>query len=355
MKRIISSCILVTGIILLAGCPPVEEGSADLFSLSVSTNTAEVTADKIEKIPDKASYRKGEEVTLKANSIPHYLFSSWSGGYNGPEKSISVTITSDMTVTANYDYVENVYPLGISTLPSATYGYIIPDPVRTEINEGETVTLTAVPMPGFMFVNWDSGSDERVQEFVMEDEVSCTANFESNIAYLDVVADAIDYVGNNKGTKIYDVTDIDGNDIGDVYLVPSPEDGEDGDCLFQDINWTDDNDTPDDVTDDIQTLIKIYDFAQFRQGGAIITSMEGHNYTCYHRYRPYDLYHFEASLEGFFSVDNDVASVPDEPAEVEYHITYETGTSWKINKDPAVSYYRIETVKYDWDKNKIEE
>jgi len=56
----------------------------------------------ITKSPSKTTYAYGETVTLTAKADPGYLFTGWSGDVSGMVNPVSLTLTTDMSVGANF-------------------------------------------------------------------------------------------------------------------------------------------------------------------------------------------------------------------------------------------------------------
>ncbi|WP_282035747.1 InlB B-repeat-containing protein [Saccharicrinis aurantiacus] len=68
------------------------------FALSIISDNGAVTIS-----PEQDEYEINTEVILTAFSAEGYEFESWTGGYVGSENPLSITISSDAQITANYN------------------------------------------------------------------------------------------------------------------------------------------------------------------------------------------------------------------------------------------------------------
>ncbi len=91
----------------------------------------------------------GTEITLTASAQPGYEFTGWSGDYSGSENPLTISLTSDMIVTANFARIYHDLIAGAS--PG---GSVARYPEEERYPGGTEVTLTAIPEPGWAFRNW---------------------------------------------------------------------------------------------------------------------------------------------------------------------------------------------------------
>ena len=77
---------------------------SDPATLTVNfTLTATATSGgSVTKFPGLPSYPPGSIVTLTATPVGAYLFSGWSGGATGTNNPLLVTVTSNLSITANF-------------------------------------------------------------------------------------------------------------------------------------------------------------------------------------------------------------------------------------------------------------
>ncbi|ERP30753.1 hypothetical protein CALK_2420 [Chitinivibrio alkaliphilus ACht1] len=124
-------------------------------------------------VPRKNVYRTGDTVTLFAIDVGAYRFSHWEGAVVGDESPASFVITSDTTVSAHFT---EQYSLDAQ---ASTGGRVFLDPAKETYMRGDTVTLTAHPDDGWVFVGWD-GMDHMTTspvEIVMTEDQSIRAEF----------------------------------------------------------------------------------------------------------------------------------------------------------------------------------
>jgi len=117
------------------------------FTLTVSVNgTGTVT-----RSPDLANYPPNSVVTLTAVPTAGYAFDSWSGDASGRRNPLAVTMSSNLTITANF----------VSTALAITVqgpGSVTKSPDEPFYNVGDQVTLTATTSASwYAFNHWGDG------------------------------------------------------------------------------------------------------------------------------------------------------------------------------------------------------
>lgn len=118
---------------------------------SLSTNVS--GNGSISKSPDKSLYRQNDQVSLTANADPGWEFTGWTGDVTDSAKSISVTMNSNKSVTANFRALPT-YTLNVNTVGEGT---VSKDPDAADYWQGRNVKLTANAASGWRFGSW-SGS-----------------------------------------------------------------------------------------------------------------------------------------------------------------------------------------------------
>jgi len=110
--------------------------------------------------PDQSTYNVGDEVTLQATPVSGWKFDSWSGDITSTDNPVDVTITGNMSITANYTEDSVVcYDLDLGHGGNGT------DPTANPTNstgcttgqyiEGETIALSgASPASGWKISGW---------------------------------------------------------------------------------------------------------------------------------------------------------------------------------------------------------
>jgi len=164
-----------------AGC--YEYVASEPNSQSYNLNITAVNGSVV-KSPDKASYNPGETVTLQATPNAGYHFVNWSGDASGTNTSVTITMDSNKSVTANFAI--NTYTLNVT----ATNGSVSKTPNKSFYNHGETVTLGATANTGYHFSNWsgDASGTNSTTTIVMNSNKSVTANFSLNTYSLTVTS-----------------------------------------------------------------------------------------------------------------------------------------------------------------------
>lgn len=93
--------------------PVIIELQPPVYTLSISTGTGGTTDPE----PGTYTYDPGTEVTITAIPDSGYEFSAWSGDASGTDNPITITMDSDMSITANF-----VAGAAACFIATATYG-----------------------------------------------------------------------------------------------------------------------------------------------------------------------------------------------------------------------------------------
>ena len=160
------------------------------FTLTVN----EVGAGNVTIEPEMAQYPTGTVITLTATPDAQQRFVGWSGGASGTVNPIEVTITSNMVITATFE--PDVYPLNVTIsgqgsvakLPDQPAGYFI----------GQQVALTAIPAPGWQFVEWSG--DATGTSLATTVTITAQTNVTATFAPLGAVTLTTSTTGNGTGT-----------------------------------------------------------------------------------------------------------------------------------------------------------
>jgi len=133
--------------------------------------------------PSGGTYVEGDTVTLHAYSTLNYKFDHWGGDASGTSSTVTITMDSNKTVIAYYEYT----PPAIYTLSCTIYGggYITADPPGTpsygawKYTEGTEVTLTATPADGWVFDRWsgDIGGSQNPTTITMDSNKTIAVHF----------------------------------------------------------------------------------------------------------------------------------------------------------------------------------
>jgi len=131
--------------------------------------------------PSSGTYDLGERVRIEAIPWSGYEFSGWGGDLSGTANPSSITMTADKSVTASFREKPE-YSLSIA--PPA-HGSIQAEPSRSSYEQGDQVTLTATPNPGYVFDSWTgdlSGSSNPTSTLITED-MTVSATFREKPKY----------------------------------------------------------------------------------------------------------------------------------------------------------------------------
>lgn len=132
--------------------------------------------------PCAASYTAGSQVTLTATPNTGGGFLNWSGACSGSSNSCTVTLTSDLTVTANF------LTLPVLSVTVVGSGKVSSSPAGISCSSGTcsatfpanaSVTLNALPQAGYTFAGWSGGGCSGLGNCLlqMDSDKSVTANF----------------------------------------------------------------------------------------------------------------------------------------------------------------------------------
>lgn len=154
------------------------------FAANGYTLSTTASGGAVSRSPDQASYEYGTEVTLEAVASAGHTFSGWSGDASGTSSSVTITIDSDKSVTANFS--ANTYTLSVA----GANGSVVADPQKTSYSYGETVSLQAVASTGYHFTAWsgDLSGSANPASIVINGNRSVTAGFAINTYTLNASA-----------------------------------------------------------------------------------------------------------------------------------------------------------------------
>jgi hypothetical protein len=163
---------------------------------TLSVDLAGEGEGSIAMTPTQTTYLYGDVVMLDATANPGSSFSGWSGARTAVEPQLSVTITDNVALTANFarDYYTLVLTVVDDSGNPTTQGTVAVSPAADARGYiyGETATLSATAAPGWRFQGW-SGS-------VSGAEPTTTLTFAGNAAvtatftpiYYTITAAAVD-------------------------------------------------------------------------------------------------------------------------------------------------------------------
>ncbi len=151
-------------------------------------------------------YDQGTVVKLTALPQSNWHFVEWLGDIASVENPISVSIDSNMHVTASFLSDITQFKLAIETLGEGSV-QVDPAPFMGTYDSNKVVVLTALPAPGYEFTKWtgDLESNQNPETVVMNSDKMVTASFAeimftSHALEIDTtwdLRDAVEFANNN--------------------------------------------------------------------------------------------------------------------------------------------------------------
>ena len=129
---------------------------------NVTTNAEPPEGGSVVMNPSAGQVLEGTSVTFSAQPKGDYVFTGWSGSVSGTENPKTVTVTSDLTVTANFALRE--YPLSIIVEGEGSVSERVIS-TKTDYSSGTVVELAATPSAGWSFDHWEgdlTGADNPI-------------------------------------------------------------------------------------------------------------------------------------------------------------------------------------------------
>lgn len=145
------------------------------FSGTAYTLTTTALHGTVLRNPNQAVFDSGATVQLTAVADTGYHFTGWSGDTSGTANPVTLLMNGNKSVTAHFSI--NQYTLTIS----AVNGSVTRNPDSSTYDHGTTVTLTAMPSPGFLFSSWSGAASGtgNPTTVLMDANKSVTATFAS--------------------------------------------------------------------------------------------------------------------------------------------------------------------------------
>lgn len=146
------------------------------FLLNTYTLTVNGVNGTVSRAPDQATYNHGSSAVITATPAAGYVFSSWSGDATGSTNPLTVSMTSNKTITANFTAIPaNQYTLTVNAV-NGSVAKVADQPTYTS---GSTVVLTATPAAGYTFSSWSGDATGSVNPLTvtMNANKNITANF----------------------------------------------------------------------------------------------------------------------------------------------------------------------------------
>ena len=149
------------------------EALAPLGPYSISATT--VGSGTVDTDPAGGPYVHGGDVVLTARPADGFVFAGWSGDVSASENPLILTMTADVSLTANF--VEAL-PAQLDVAASVG-GAVTVDPDQASYLIGDVVTLAATPDPGWSFSGWNGDLDGNANpvSLQLDGDTTVTATF----------------------------------------------------------------------------------------------------------------------------------------------------------------------------------
>ena len=153
------------------------DANKDITALFAPTWTLAVTipvaGGQVIRQPDQAQYVDGTLVQIEAQANAGFVFTGWSGDTNTTANRVTLMMDRNRSLQANF---QRVFYLSASVSGEGT---VTVEPQKAYYLPGESVSLTAVPAPGFGFIGWsgDNTSAAAAITVTMNANASLTATF----------------------------------------------------------------------------------------------------------------------------------------------------------------------------------
>ena len=143
MKKLIASISII--VFFLISC------KQEVY-YTISTQVLPEEGGTIVVTPSSGSVLDGTSVSFTASPKGDYVFTGWSGSLSGTENPKTVTVTSDLNVTANFEL--KTYPLIVSVEGEGAVNERVIS-TKADYGSGTVVELTAQPSEHWLFDHWE--------------------------------------------------------------------------------------------------------------------------------------------------------------------------------------------------------
>lgn len=167
--------------LFLLGCSK-EDSSANNTPNQISFELSVSSSDGGSVDISGGTYNQNSEVTITATPAPGYAFSGWSGNATGSANPLTVTMTGDKTITANFTRI--TFGLDVGVVGQGTVSKELISSSKTEeYNQGSVVRLNASSEAPWLFIDWSGASTATTNQIdlTIDSSKSVTATFEERI------------------------------------------------------------------------------------------------------------------------------------------------------------------------------
>ena len=123
-------------------------------------------------------YSEGTNLSIIAEPNSEYEFINWTGDVESSSNSVNILMDSDKSITANF--IKKKYELKIEVEgKGSVFQEVIKPGAVDEYNSGTILKLTAVPVDGWVFVEWqgDIQNEDNPIEITIDKPISIKAIF----------------------------------------------------------------------------------------------------------------------------------------------------------------------------------
>jgi gliding motility-associated-like protein/uncharacterized repeat protein (TIGR02543 family) len=165
----------------------INESKAVTANFQVQSNTPQYTLSTTVSpmaggsVSGAGSYDEGTVATLTATPATGYTFTGWSGDASGTSTAITVTMTGNKSVTANFQESASTKTYTLTATVAPSDGGIVAG--QGKYDAGTNVMLIATPASGYIFAGWsgDIAGTSASVTIVMNSDKSVTANFQAQV------------------------------------------------------------------------------------------------------------------------------------------------------------------------------
>ena len=158
MKLLFKSFLLIFSLLLFINSCSKDSPVPDAVVPTV-TFTLAVTSSEGGSVNDPGdTHNENTNVSLTASPAVGYTFSEWTGDASGSTNPLSVSMTQNKNITANFIRTKYLLNIGKIGEGDVTQDIISTAKTSDEYNSGTLVRLSAAPSENWLFYAWNDGS-----------------------------------------------------------------------------------------------------------------------------------------------------------------------------------------------------
>jgi len=171
--------------------------TANFEVIPVYTITVLANSDEYGTVDGGGTFYENEEIQISATPYYGHRFVSWDD--NNIDNPRTITVIEDATYTANFIAQYTIRVLSSNNTQGSVAG-------AGTFDDGEVITIEAIPNEGYFFVSWDDGNTENPRVVTVTENVTYVASFadaESVVSYTITVTTDTPEIGSVSGTGTY--------------------------------------------------------------------------------------------------------------------------------------------------------